>query len=85
MEGRWQINNMKMGLGWNASLGGPITESLPVAVVPCDDAAAERAAQALYELGRGQSWPGVLHGIEVNHVGLRIVAEVVLRAAGESP
>jgi hypothetical protein len=61
---------------------GGAVEQVPM--VPCDDAAVERAAEALYELSRGQAWPGVIDGIAVSHVGVKTVAEAVLRAAGES-
>jgi hypothetical protein len=62
------------------------TEMVEVPVVPCDDAAVERAMLELYELGRGQKWPGVLEGgIAVSHVGIEIVVKAVLRAAGETP
>jgi hypothetical protein len=57
-------------------------QTVDVVYVPCDDAAVQRATEAVYELSRGQSWPGLLDGIKVDHVGIRNVAEAVLRAAG---
>ena len=68
MEGRWTI--WKAGLKCKA-IAGPNCDGVPV--VPCDDAAIERAERAVMAL---PEWD----------VGdPRQVAEAVLRAAGETP
>ena len=45
------------------------------------DKAVEAASLALYELGRGEDWPGTIDGLRVRHVGTLLVAQVVLDAA----
>jgi len=85
MEGRWTIRLVPtLDGGHRVAADGPLLTE-PVPVVPCDDAAIERGSQALYEMGRGKDWPGVLNGLPVSHVGTREVARAVLRAAGETP
>ena len=76
--GRWQINEMRMGLGWNASMGGPITEAFPMPVVPCDDAAIERATTALLEDSGLPVWGPYRETIERR-------VRLALGAAGETP
>jgi hypothetical protein len=85
-DGRWEIKPERLTgpNGGSVILSvayGPVAE-VTTPVVPCDDAAVQRATKALYELGQGRDWPGVLDGIVVSHVGLKNVAEAVLRAAG---
>lgn len=65
MEGRWTI------YGWSAS--GPfVLGKHAVPVVPCDDAAVERALAALSAMG--YALPEA-----------RVIVTSVLRAAGETP
>lgn len=52
----------------------------PFVPVP-DEAAIERGCEALYELSRGQEWPGRISDVDVRHVGLITVVDAVLRAA----
>lgn len=79
VEGRWRINEMRMGLGWNASMGGPVTDSLPVWVVPCDDAAVERVSYALCTLP--PEWLYALVNGDTDRDYSRLIAEAVLKAA----
>lgn len=78
--GRWTINEMRLGLGWNANIGGPIIDDLPVPVVPCDDAAVERVMAVLDD---GRVFPGDESNITPDE--LRKLAEAALRAAGDAP
>jgi hypothetical protein len=45
----------------------------------------EAGAQALYEMSKGEAWPGVVNGLKCRHVGTRAVSEAVLRAALVAP
>lgn len=88
MDGRWTINQMKMGLGWNASVGGPITNDLPMPIVPCDDAAIERGVEAARR--RHQEWfnrrlRGDVGGEWLDSEDFADLVEDILRAAGETP
>lgn len=89
VEGLWTISEMRMGVGWNAKMGGPVNGvDLPVPVVPCDGAAINRAAKVLYtqEGGRGgwdaEDWDTSperekdLYRERITHM---------FRAAGETP
>lgn len=67
MEGRWTIAYV----GYNEwRVDGPLPTTDPTPVVPCDDAAIERAVHAI----AGVVSPGYR----------RAVAEAVLRAAGDA-
>jgi len=67
MEGRWTITKRNDDVRF---IGGPGAQEVPV--VPCDDAAIERAARALSA------------GMEPTAIE-REQAVAVLRAAGETP
>lgn len=75
MEGRWTIpvdDGVVVLWPWRAEGHVP-----RVPVVPCDDAAVERGAQAIYEATRTQSG--------LSHTGCYQLARIALRAAGETP
>jgi hypothetical protein len=81
MEGRWTIKPERLtGVnGGSVILSvayGPVVE-VATPVVPCDDAAVERAAAYLRSISLND--PPHFHGDR------RSLAEAVLRAAGESP
>lgn len=71
MEGRWQV---RIEDGFGNYTKGPKTIGW-VPVVPCDDEAVERATRAIRE----NSHP---HG---HYVGASELAQIALRAAGETP
>lgn len=76
MEGRWTIRDAPNARGGRSAhlLGPEVPAWTPV--VPCDDAAIERAASEM------ASWSGpVPSGVD----GFRPFAERVLRAAAEVP
>lgn len=80
MEGRWTIRwqPFKYGMG-GYKVGGrePWPTEKPTPVVPCDDAAVERAAKAVSD-GWAIDEPDAPRTA-------REIAEAVLRAAGETP
>jgi hypothetical protein len=45
----------------------------------------DAGGRALYEMSKGQDWPGYVHGLKCRHVGTRAVSEAVLRAALAAP
>jgi hypothetical protein len=73
MDGRWTINQ--------GGAAGPWTNE-PMPVVPCDDAAIERAAQMLCREGMDYA-DGWVQG-DTDRDYPRLIAEAVLRAAGET-
>jgi hypothetical protein len=81
MDGRWTIKQDRTAYGVIQWIGGAKVPREATPVVPCDDAAVERAALALH-LARGLSRASF--GSE-NYCGCREHAEAVLRAAGEVP
>jgi hypothetical protein len=77
MKGRWTVKLAHNVCAWGdtmAVVSGPVPTEDPTPVVPCDDAAVERAVRAVgREFSRGfNAWSD------------RSIAEAVLRAAGES-
>lgn len=83
VEGRWYVNDDGSGGGVRAILPRWLTpfDKGYVPVVPCDDAAIERVARALFEDYSSEyetTW-------EQDRDAFMTAAEKVLRAAGETP
>lgn len=82
MKGRWTIYYIA---GAGAVVDGPSVEPRErVPVVPCNDAAIERAARALCDEGI-RALDGTYSTWERHADGFLAMAERALRAAGETP
>lgn len=90
MEGRWTIRWLPLTAsgpgGYKVGGTEPWPGETPTPVVPCDDAAVERVAQALLDRRRkavGLDLVPVDRMVEAE--SFRRDAEAALRAAGETP
>lgn len=93
LEGRWTVfleGAYAVAVTESPSLYTP-RDHAAVPVVPCDDAAVERAARALWEDAIGKAirddypWDSTVdHAVDLRERYLRY-ARVVLSAAGEKP
>jgi len=78
MEGRWTISHAPGE--WEDEVIGPLAEAMPV--VPCDDAAIERAAARSRELSYADD-AEIAAALEHGDWN-EYVAKEILRAAGET-
>jgi hypothetical protein len=86
MDGRWTIKQNRTSYGVIQQIGGAKVPREATPVVPCDDAAVERAAAALeHEMMDRAGGDEYLYGMDddVRAEFLTDLAETVLRAAGE--